>query len=203
MGPMWLPYNFCPLYIYRVSQYAWDPFDCPIISAHCIYTGCLNMHGTHLTAPSFLPTVYIPGVSICMGPIWLPHHFCPLYIYRVSQYTWDLFDCPIISARCIYTGCLNIHGTHLTAPSFLPTVYIPGVSIYMGPIWLPHHFCPLYIYRVSQYTWDLFDCPIISAHCIYTGCLNMHGTHLTANNSNNNNAFFFVSDFKIVYYYNY
>ena len=35
------------------------------------------------------------------------------------------------------------------------------------------------------------------------GCLDIHGTHLTANNSVNNNVFFFVSDLKIVYYDNY
>ena len=33
------------------------------------------------------------------------------------------------------------------------------------------------------------------------GCLNIHGTHGTANNSTTNNIeFFFVSDLKIVYY---
>ena len=38
-----------------------------------------------------------------------------------------------------------------------------------------------------------------------TECLNIHGTHVTANNSTNNNIvfFFFVSDLKIVYYNNY
>ena len=36
------------------------------------------------------------------------------------------------------------------------------------------------------------------------GCLNIHETHVTANNSTNNNiVFFFVSDLKIVYYKNY
>ena len=30
------------------------------------------------------------------------------------------------------------------------------------------------------------------------GCLNIHGTHVTANNSTNNNVFFCLS--KIVYY---
>ena len=36
------------------------------------------------------------------------------------------------------------------------------------------------------------------------GCLNIYGTHVTANNSTNNNVvFFFVSDLKIVYYNNY
>ena len=35
-------------------------------------------------------------------------------------------------------------------------------------------------------------------------CLNIHGTHVTANNSTNDNVvFLFVSDFKIVYYNNY
>ena len=38
---------------------------------------------------------------------------------------------------------------------------------------------------------------------IYTGCLNIHGSLVTANNSTNNNVFFFVSDLKIVYYHNY
>ena len=162
-------------HLYMVSQYTWGPYDCPIISAHCIYTGRLNIHRTHLTALLFLPTVYIQGV--------------------------------------------NMLGTHMTAILFLPTVYIQGVSIYMGPIWLPYYFCPLYIYRVSQHTWDPFDCPIISVHYIYTGSLNMHGSHMTAqlflptnihgtrvsaNNSTNNNvAFLFVSDLKIVYYNNY
>ena len=36
------------------------------------------------------------------------------------------------------------------------------------------------------------------------GCLNIHGTHLTANNPTTNNiVFFLVSDLKIVYYNNY
>ena len=36
------------------------------------------------------------------------------------------------------------------------------------------------------------------------GCLNIHGTHVTANNSTNNILlFFFISDLKIVYYNNY
>ena len=36
------------------------------------------------------------------------------------------------------------------------------------------------------------------------GCLNIHGAHVTANNSTNNNVvFFFVSDLKIVYSNNY
>ena len=40
--------------------------------------------------------------------------------------------------------------------------------------------------------------------CTNIGCLNIDGTHVTANNSTNNNAvFFFVSDLKIVYYNNY
>ena len=38
-----------------------------------------------------------------------------------------------------------------------------------------------------------------------TGCLNIHETHVTANNSTNNNyvVFFFVSDLNIVHYNNY
>ena len=36
------------------------------------------------------------------------------------------------------------------------------------------------------------------------GCLNIHRTHVTVNNSTNKNAvFIFVSDLKIVYYNNY
>ena len=38
---------------------------------------------------------------------------------------------------------------------------------------------------------------------INTGCLNIHGTHVTLNNSTNDNVFFFVSDLKIVFYNNY
>ena len=237
MGPMWLSYYFCPFNICihtGWSQYTWDLCDCPIISAHLIF-------------------VYIQGVSIYMGPMWLSYYFCPfifvytgclnihgtyvtvllflpiqyLYTYRVSQYTWDLCDCPIISAHSIF-------------------VYIQGVSIYMGPLWMSYYFCPfnicihtgclnihrthvnvllflpiqyLYTYRVSQYTWDLCDCPIISAHSIFvyiqgvsiymgpmwlsyyfcpfntsihTGCLNIHGTYVTANYSTNNNVVFFL-----------
>ena len=38
----------------------------------------------------------------------------------------------------------------------------------------------------------------------YTGCLNIHGTHMTVNNfANNNVVFFFASALKIVYYNNY
>ena len=197
MGPMWLSYYFCP---FNIS----------------IHTGCLNIHGTHVTVLLFLPIQYF-------------------YTYRVSQYTWDLCDCPIISAHLIF-------------------LYIHGVSIYMGPMWLSYYFCPFnismhtgclniygtyvtvllflpiqyfYTYRVSQYTWNPCDCPIISAHSmflyiqgvsiymepmwlsyyfcpfnisIHTGCLNIHGTHVTANNSSNNNVVFsLVSDMKIVY----
>ena len=55
----------------------------------------------------------------------------------------------------------------------------------MGPMWLPYYFCPLSI-------------------CIYTGCLNIHGTHVTVNNSTNNYVvFFFVSDLIILYSNNY
>ena len=51
--------------------------------------------------------------------------------------------------------------------------------------------------RVSQYTWNPYDCK-------YLGCLNIHETHVTANNSTNNNVvFFFVLDLKIVFYNNY
>ena len=40
----------------------------------------------------------------------------------------------------------------------------------------------------------------IFAVALNTGCLNIQGTHVTANNSTNNNvASFFVSDLKIVY----
>ena len=151
---LFLPIQY--LYTYRVSQYIWDPCDCPNISAHSIF-------------------LYIQGVSIYIGPMWLSYYFCPfnisihtgclnihgtnvvllflpiqyLYTYRVSQYTWDLCDCPIISAHSIF-------------------LYIQGVSIYMGPMWLSYYFCPFntFIYSVSQYTWDLCDCPIISAHSI-------------------------------------
>ena len=36
------------------------------------------------------------------------------------------------------------------------------------------------------------------------GCLSIHGTHVTPNNSTNNNVvFFLVSDLKIIYYNNY
>ena len=39
---------------------------------------------------------------------------------------------------------------------------------------------------------------------IYTGCFNIHGTHVITNNSTNNNVvLFFVSDLKRVYYNNY
>ena len=39
---------------------------------------------------------------------------------------------------------------------------------------------------------------------IYTGCVTIQGTHVTANNSSNNKiVFFFVSDLKIVYNNNY
>ena len=39
---------------------------------------------------------------------------------------------------------------------------------------------------------------------LYIECLNIHGIHVTINNSIKNNVeFFFVSDLKIVYYNNY
>ena len=42
----------------------------------------------------------------------------------------------------------------------------------------------------------------------YVGCLNIHGTHVIANNSTHNNVVFFfvfvfVSDLKIMFYNNY
>ena len=37
----------------------------------------------------------------------------------------------------------------------------------------------------------------------FSRCINIHGTHVTTDNSTNNNMFFFVSDLKIVYYKNY
>ena len=122
MGPIWLPNYFCPLYIYRASQYTRDPCDCPIISVHYIYTGRLNIHGTHVTALLYLPTQY-------------------MHIYRASQYTWDPCDCPIISAHCIYTGRLNIHRTHVTTLLFLPTHYM---HIYRASqyTWDPY-VCPI------------------------------------------------------------
>ena len=45
----------------------------------------------------------------------------------------------------------------------------------------------------------------LSSVVVSDRCLNIHGTHVTANNSttNNNNKFFFISDLKIVYYNNY
>ena len=50
----------------------------------------------------------------------------------------------------------------------------------------------------STEKWPL-DCVFV-----YIGCLNIHETHVTANNSVNNYAvFFFVSDLKIVYYNRY
>ena len=54
----------------------------------------------------------------------------------------------------------------------------------------------LLIYGVSVY---------IGAHVTANiGYLNIHGTHVTANNSTNNNVvFFFLSDLKIVYNNNY
>ena len=44
---------------------------------------------------------------------------------------------------------------------------------------------------------------LMSYQTLYIRCLNIHGTHVTANNSTNNNVFFFVSDLKIVYSNNY
>ena len=39
--------------------------------------------------------------------------------------------------------------------------------------------------------------------CVCVWCLNIHWTHVTANNSTNNNVVLsFVSDFKTVYYNN-
>ena len=44
----------------------------------------------------------------------------------------------------------------------------------------------------------------LMANPVYTGCFNIHGTHVTDYNSTNYNVVFFLaSDFKIVYYNNY
>ena len=53
------------------------------------------------------------------------------------------------------------------------------------PMWQLYYFCSLRL-------------------CIHIGGLNIHRTHVTANNSTYDNVvFFFVSDLKIVYYNNY
>ena len=77
----------------------------------CTYTRCLNIYGTHVTALLFLLSR-------------------DMYIYKVSQYTLDPCDCPIISTPTGY-------------------VYIQGVSIYIGPMCLPYYFCSLskFIYK--------------------------------------------------------
>ena len=46
--------------------------------------------------------------------------------------------------------------------------------------------------------------PVCRVGILCIGCLNIDGTHVTANNSTNNNVVFFpVSDFKIIYNNNY
>ena len=61
----------------------------------------------------------------------------------------------------------------------------------------------LYINNYDMKEYCVLDC----IRCLkihgYIGCLNIHGTHVTANTSTNNNVSFFVSDLKIVYYNNY
>ena len=137
--------------LYRVSQYTWDPWDYPIISAHSvyvyIYAVCLNIHGTHGTALLFLFTqymyiyIYMQGVSIYMEPMGLPHYFCSLsicvYMQSVSTNLGN-WDCPIISAHSVckvsqYTwdplDCLIISAHSVY-------VYMQGGLIYMGPMCL-------------------------------------------------------------------
>ena len=43
----------------------------------------------------------------------------------------------------------------------------------------------------------------MNIYSYYIRCLNIHRTHVTANNSANNVVFFFISDLKIVYNNNY
>ena len=86
----------------------------------CIYTRCLNIQGTHVFRLLFLFTQYMKCI-VCLNIhgtyvtalLYLPTQ----YMYKISQYTWDPCVCPIISAHTV-------------------NVYIPGVSIYMGPMWL-------------------------------------------------------------------
>ena len=47
-----------------------------------------------------------------------------------------------------------------------------GVSVYVGFLWLSYYLCSL-------------------SKCIYTGCFNIHGTHVTANIATNYNFEFF------------
>ena len=59
--------------------------------------------------------------------------------------------------------------------------------MYIKPLGLPYYFCSFSIYIY-----------------IYIGCLNIYGTHVTANNTTTDNVVsFFVSDLKIVHYNNY
>ena len=75
---------------------------------------------------------------------------------------------------------------------------------------VPHSKTILYFSWVRSWkkiTWHFFqgsECSISTSGDICVGCLNIHGTHVTDNNSTNNNGvFFFESDLKIVYYNNY
>ena len=66
---------------------------------------------------------------------------------------------------------------------------LKGSSIY--------HIDKIYLYYLMKHTHT-------HTHIyIYIGCLNIHGTHVTAYNSTNNYVLFFVSDLKKVYYNNY
>ena len=46
-------------------------------------------------------------------------------------------------------------------------------------------------------------CVCVYTKIIFSGCFNIHGAHVTVNNSTTNNVFIFVSDLKIVYYIHY
>ena len=130
------------LYVSNVSSIFLT--DSPVISIvwKCFMgprynTGCLNKHGTHATVKLFLLTQYIYIYIGCLD-IHGTHVTAQLFLLTLYMY--------------IYIGCLNKHGTHATVQLFLLTQYM---------------YVYIYIYRVSRYTWDPCDCPIISAHSVY------------------------------------
>ena len=116
----------------------------------CIFTGCLNIHEPHMTALLFLPTQY-------------------MYVYKVSQYTWDPCNCPITSAlRCK----LSHPEFELVSPCSFPTTitillrappYICILRIFFHSCTLTNRLIYIYIYiyiyisrlLLSYYPWKI------------------------------------------------
>ena len=116
----------------------------------------------------FLPIVYVCFVS-----------YVYIYIY--------IYICVCVCVCVCVWLCVRVCMLIWVCPMCVQRLYlyihlslymnIQGVSINMGLRWLACYFCSFSL-------------------SIYTGCLNKHGTNVTAYNSTTNNMFFFCFRFE-------